>query len=256
MPLLEEIEDDNDVDNMDMDLAEFDPSLTTPLAPARPAPSVQRSQDSEPPLFPNIPLDNQISEKQVIRKDQFSEEEMAELKSFQIIYPCYFDKNRSVKQGRRVKAENAVANPLAKTILDACKTIGVPTILEPEKSHPQDFGNPGRVRVALKEGGKSLNNAFSSKRKLMLEISAFLKKHPTTLEKLREMPAPPELASTDYRPERIPVVKGFKMNDIVPLHSPFTIKNPVTKSVYDPEPAAAQIPQPPTEKRKIMKIRR
>ena len=31
-PVLEEVDDD-DIDNMDMNIAEFDPSLTTPIAP-------------------------------------------------------------------------------------------------------------------------------------------------------------------------------------------------------------------------------
>ena len=51
-PTLEEVSDD--IDNMDMDIAEFDPSLNTPIAPLRQAPTVIRSQDAEMPLFPNI----------------------------------------------------------------------------------------------------------------------------------------------------------------------------------------------------------
>ena len=42
MPRLEEIDDLNDIDDLDMDLAELDPSLRTPIAP-KITPTVVRS---------------------------------------------------------------------------------------------------------------------------------------------------------------------------------------------------------------------
>ncbi|GME77251.1 unnamed protein product [Ambrosiozyma monospora] len=158
MPQLEEIEDIDDVDNMDFDLAEFDPSLKTPIAPARPKPKVERSQDSEPQndpfaqmmanmgmKMPEMPVNPGPMPGMPDLSDmpEPTAEEMARFKSLNIIYPCYFDKNRSVKQGRRVPLDKCIANPLAKTILDACRFIRLrDLVFEPEKTHPQDYGNP------------------------------------------------------------------------------------------------------------------
>ena len=57
--------------------------------------------------------------------NSFTEEEK-QFDQFQIIYPCYFDINRSHKQGRRVSIDRAVENPLATTISDACRRLGLP----------------------------------------------------------------------------------------------------------------------------------
>ncbi|KAL9601516.1 MAG: hypothetical protein Q9219_002468 [cf. Caloplaca sp. 3 TL-2023] len=73
-------------------------------------------------------------------------------KHYQCIYPLYFDASRTRAQGRRVGKELAVANPLARTIVDAVAELGLRTVFEPSKMHPRDWGNPGRVRVLLKEG--------------------------------------------------------------------------------------------------------
>jgi signal recognition particle subunit SRP19 len=72
-------------------------------------------------------------------------------KHFQCLYPLYFDKTRSRAKGRRVGSELAVENPLARDILDATQTLGLRVGFEPEKLHPKDWANPGRVRVMLKD---------------------------------------------------------------------------------------------------------
>jgi signal recognition particle subunit SRP19 len=77
---------------------------------------------------------------------------------FQCIYPIYFDKTRSRGEGRKVGSELAVENPLARDIMDAVQMVGLQAGLEPEKLHPKDWANPGRVRVHLKnEDGRLLN---------------------------------------------------------------------------------------------------
>ena len=72
-------------------------------------------------------------------------------KHFQCLYPLYFDKTRSRTEGRRVGSELAVENPLARDILDAAQMLGLRVGFEPEKLHPKDWANPGRVRVMLKD---------------------------------------------------------------------------------------------------------
>lgn len=267
-PVLEDVDDD-DIDNMDMDIAEFDPSLKTPIAPKLPQPSVVRSQDSEPPLFPNMPIppiptqqESTYSQKDIVDPKSFTDEEREQLLKFQMIYPCYFDINRSHKQGRRVSIDRAVENPLAKTISDACRQLNLPVFLELDKLHPQDFGNPGRVKVLLKDvlhGGKIVDSRFKTKRALFNIIADYLADHPTTLESIgaKSGIALPQEFQTNFTPEEIPRVKGFKMNTIVPVHSNFTLKHPMTKGIYDPEPEVPeQKPIAPKQlKKKIMKIR-
>lgn len=260
-PVLEEVDD---VDNMDMDIAEFDPTLRTPLAPARAAPSVVRSQDLEPPLFPPAPPAGASSSletnKNIVDPSKFSQEEKDHLKRFQVLYPCYFDKNRSHKEGRRVSDLRAVANPLAKTISDACRSFNLPVILELDKTHPQDFGNPGRVRVLIKDtqnGGELSDPRFKTKRGLLNSVADYLADHSTTLASIGKssgVPWPQEYEG--FEPEEIPSVKGFKMNSIVPVHSNVTLKHPMTKAIYDPEPEQPKVPAAPKQpKKKVMKIR-
>ena len=78
----------------------------------------------------------------------------ADFKTYQCLYPLYFDANRSKSEGRRVGKESAVSNPLAREIVEAVQTLGLKVVFEPGKTHPKDWSNPGRVRVALKEGGR------------------------------------------------------------------------------------------------------
>ncbi|RLV91871.1 Signal recognition particle SEC65 subunit [Spathaspora sp. JA1] len=267
-PVLEEIDDD-DIDNMDMDIAQFDPNLKTPIAPKIPQPTVVRSQDSqEPPLFPPIPSPqlptSDVDPKSIVDPNSFSQEERDQLSKFQIIYPCYFDINRSHKQGRRVSIDHAVENPLAKTISDACRSFDLPVLLELEKSHPQDFGNPGRVRVLLKDvlhGGKIVDSRFKTKRELFNKIAEYLADHPTSLDSVVSggVALPQEFQTGGFKPEEIPQVKGFKMNTIVPVHSSYTLKHPMTKAIYDAEPdipdEAPKPILPKQPKKKVMKIR-
>lgn len=244
MPKLEEIDDVDDIDNMEMDLAEFDPSLRTPIAP-KVVPQVVRSQDQEEQVSNLYPSRKDREHEQIsfINPDTgeveeaaaISKEELEQVKKFQIIYPCYFDKNRSHKEGRRVSLEYAVENPLAKTVSDAVRSLQLASIFESDKTHPQDFGNPGRVRVFLKENGSVVPKAFQfakgGKRQLLIEIGKYLQNHPTTLQSTREIPYGPDY--NDINLQKIPKVGGFKMNDIVPLHSPLMMGHPATRSLYD-----------------------
>jgi signal recognition particle subunit SRP19 len=73
-------------------------------------------------------------------------------KDYQCIYPIYFDRNRTRKEGRRVGIEGAVENPLAREIVAACGRLRLEVLFEPTRMHPKDWANPGRVKVKLKNG--------------------------------------------------------------------------------------------------------
>lgn len=90
---------------------------------------------------------------------------------------------------------------------------------------------------------------------LMKLVGKFMQEHPTTLEKLKEIPLGPD--AEGYEPRKVPKVKGFVMNEIVPIHSPFSMGHPMVKSIYDaPAPVAA--PEKPLKapKNKYKVVRR
>lgn len=84
-------------------------------------------------------------------------------RSYVCLYPVYFDKTRTRAEGRKVSSKLAVANPLAREIVDAVQMLGLKTGLEPEKMHPKDWANPGRVRAMLKdENGKPVTSSVKN----------------------------------------------------------------------------------------------
>lgn len=248
MPKLEEIDD---IDNMDFDLAEFDPNLKTALAPKLEK-TIVRSQDQELEEYQRK-LQKQQEERLDMDQEhfKFEGENLEYLKSLQVLYPAYFDANRSHKEGRRVPESLAVVNPLAQTIADACVSLHLKCVFEPDKTHPQDYGNPGRVRVALKHEGKPESVLVSNKRELMKRVAEYLKKHPTDLDMIMQRNLIPE-EFKGFQPKEIPQVKGFKMNSIVPVYSRFTLEHPMTKSIYEARP---EIPEAKDIKDKTQKIK-
>ncbi|KAJ4339988.1 signal recognition particle subunit [Didymella glomerata] len=139
-------------------------------------------------------------------------------KHYQCLYPVYFDKSRTRAEGRRVGSELAVENPLAREMADAAASLGLSTVFEPDKTHPKDWANPGRVRVLLKKDGKLTDPDINNKHHLYILIAQYLKQHPTQRNTpfrlpIAGMPMPKEM------PEPA-VPNGWKLNKILPLHSP------------------------------------
>jgi signal recognition particle subunit SRP19 len=139
-------------------------------------------------------------------------------KHYQCLYPVYFDKSRTRAEGRRVGAELAVENPLAREMVDAVASLNLPVTFEPDKTHPKDWSNPGRIRVLLKQDGKAMTKNIKNKHHLYILVSKYLREHPAHKNSpfrlpIRGLPMPKEM------PEPA-VPKGWKMNKILPLHSP------------------------------------
>lgn len=171
-PRIEEVSDDEDIaaDPDEMDLEEFDfarpqkgslqsaldPS-TSQIQPEDLASILQSQSQNQQPSHQQQP---QLSEKD---RERLAREQKERSKSYQCIYPVYFDSTRSRDEGRRVKKEDAVTNPLAREIVDALqhigKTVGVglQIVFEPIKCHPKDWANPGRVKVLVKKEGRAVS---------------------------------------------------------------------------------------------------
>ncbi|KAI4176627.1 MAG: hypothetical protein LQ343_000918 [Gyalolechia ehrenbergii] len=195
--------------------SDSDPSIDDPTSYA---PSLIRPSQIPPPTSSS----RQANNNQGYLQPQYTTTKDPEAhKHYQCIYPLYFDASRTRAQGRRVGKESAVENPLARTIVDAVAELGLQTVFEPGKVHPRDWGNPGRVRVLLKdEGGRSRNGRVKNKHHLYLLISKYLLSHPTTPGsplrlRVHGMPLPNE---KEAPPPAVP--RGWKLNRILPLHSP------------------------------------
>ncbi|EDU43542.1 Signal recognition particle sec65 protein [Pyrenophora tritici-repentis] len=198
-PRVEEVSD-SDSEPSEMDIDDV-PSLTN----ATNVPSTSTSSMPNQMLQPQSPSIKTSTDRE-------------KSKHYQCLYPVYFDISRTRAEGRRVGKELAVENPLAREMADAAADLGLATVFEPDKTHPQDWSNPGRVRVLLKHEGKMMDRDIKNKHHLYILISQYLKAHPTQKNTpfrlpIAGLPMPKEM------PEPA-IPKGWKMNKILPLHSP------------------------------------
>lgn len=151
------------------------------------------------------------------------------IKYYCTLYPCYFSSSRTRSQGRRVSKNLSVPNPLAFNILHAVQHVIQPDrnrihiAFEPDKTHPKDWSNPGRVRVELfdRETHSPKHPTVHNKEFLYQEVAKYLKEHPTkesdALElKIQGLPTPDKVEDL-----KAPRPRGWgTMNEILPLHSP------------------------------------
>lgn len=146
-------------------------------------------------------------------------QDTAQFKKWSCLYPIYFDAGKTTGQGRKVPLAAAVKNPLAKSLADAGKSLGFSVVFEPQKTHPADWSNPGRVRIQFKEDDRPANPRISTKRRLYAAISQFLQAHPTTSADPAKVPVP---GLDPAKSTRAAVPMGMRINEILPLHSPAT----------------------------------
>ncbi|KAL9129295.1 MAG: hypothetical protein Q9217_002205 [Psora testacea] len=207
-PRVEELSD-SDSDPPEDDLTSFTTAQPTVSSfrhrLTQPQPQQQREVlQPLPPSFPNHPIQTNPP---------------SDHKTYCCLYPLYFDASRTRSEGRRVGKDQAVKNPLAREIVDAVQTLGLKSVFEPGKMHPKDWGNPGRVRVGLKVENGGGRGRVKNKHHLYNLVSAYLKSHPTTAQsplrlRIQGMPLP----DGPVPPPAVP--KGYKINEILPLHSP------------------------------------
>ncbi|KAH6610262.1 signal recognition particle subunit srp19 [Trichoderma cornu-damae] len=152
--------------------------------------------------------------------------------SFQCLYPVYFDASRSRAEGRRVSSALAVKNPLAREIANACSRLRLQTLLEPEKIHPKDWANPGRVKVSLKKSGASAG--IANKHHLYILVARHLRENPTTDSspglRLRfgGQIQPPE--GKPYPRPAVP--RGWKMGEYLPYLSAAMTGGGVSENLF------------------------
>ncbi|KAK3344129.1 signal recognition particle, SRP19 subunit [Lasiosphaeria hispida] len=212
-PRVEEVED-SDVEMSDPsegdidDFADEDIIRFKPTAAAAPAPPTTL------PLRPSQPPHPSALEMQTTTDD-------APYRSYQCLYPIYFDARRSRAEGRRVTKSLAVLNPLAMEIVFACQALAIPAVFEAGKLHPKDWANPGRVRVALRDHHPRIKN----KHHLYILIGKHLVANPATddsaalRKRVAGAPPPPQVEAGGAWP-RPAVPRGWKMGELLPYYSP------------------------------------
>ena len=99
--------------------------------------------------------------------------EDGEHKKWVSIYPIYFDAKRHYRKGcRRVSYEKSSPFPTQLWIAKAVARLQLRYAQEPYKTHPQDWENPGRVKVQLfNDDGSAVDSRFPSKKQLFDAIA-------------------------------------------------------------------------------------
>lgn len=119
----------------------------------------------------------------------------------------------------------AVPNPLAREIVDAIADLGIhPSniVFEPGKMHPKDWANPGRVRVLIKKDGEAtMPKIVKNKGHLYDLVAEHLKRNPATEDtpnrlRIQGIPLPDKTKGEG----KVNVPRGWKIGEILPLHSP------------------------------------
>ncbi|KAI6779814.1 Signal recognition particle SEC65 subunit-like protein [Emericellopsis cladophorae] len=156
----------------------------------------------------------------------------AQYASFQCLYPVYFDAARTRAEGRRVGKALAVKDPLAREIANACSKLRLPTLLEPDKTHPRDWANPGRVKVGLKKAGAGTD--VTNKHHLYLLIAQHLRENPTDDDSIGlRVRMGGQLQPEQGKPYPRPAVpRGWKMGELLPYTSAAMTGGGVSENLF------------------------
>jgi signal recognition particle subunit SRP19 len=165
---LESDPSEGDIDDLGSDFDEREilkartPASSRPSQISPPNPSSTHINPSQIPSITNTGPNGSRVRTDADGTQFHTTEDDSKYKDFQCVYPIYFDKNKSRKEGRRVGVEMAVENPLAREIVAACGKLRLETLFEPTKVHPKDWANPGRVKIRVKGGlNKNVKNSLS-----------------------------------------------------------------------------------------------
>lgn len=186
-PRIEEVDDVSDPEEMDLDAFDFARPGQTTLQQAQVSQQRQQQRQQQPNADMMAQMQAMMSGQggaggmpQMDQKERMrlEREQQEKSKSYQCIYPIYFDASRSREEGRRVKKEDAVRNPLARKIVDALQyiagqvNVALQIVFEPSKCHPKDWANPGRVRVLVKKDGEPVTAKIANSKSIGFQRSS------------------------------------------------------------------------------------
>ena len=75
-----------------------------------------------------------------------------EIRQWHVLYPIYFDRDRTLEQGRRVSKDLCIAQPTLHDLAQGAKQCGYRVHIEASKRHPKEPFVFGRIRVASSDG--------------------------------------------------------------------------------------------------------
>jgi signal recognition particle subunit SRP19 len=238
-PRIEEVSDsDLESDPEEVDIDDFDDAdIMRRVEPAAaPRAPQQQQQQQQPPRASggsHVLPDHASTLPPSADRSQYN--------SFQCLYPVYFDATRSRAEGRRVPSSIAVKNPLAREIANACSRLMLPTLLEPDKIHPKDWSNPGRVKVGLKKVGAATRSTggggamqIANKHHLYILVAQHLRETPTTDDSIGLRvrmggKLEPEQGKPYPRPS---VPRGWKMGELLPYTSAAMTGGGVSENLF------------------------
>src|ERR1700721_4825093 len=89
---------------------------------------------------------------------------------------------------------------------------------QPNKTHPNDWANPGRIRFAYKTPEGKNATPYKSKQQIYVAMAKYLQIHPVTQETAMKAQMPGMQIDKPPPPPAVP--KGWKINEILPVYSP------------------------------------
>lgn len=144
-------------------------------------------------------------------------------KNWTCVYPIYLDAKRRYRHGcRRVPYEKALLFPNSQLIANAARKLQLEYMHEPYRKHPQDWENPGRVKVHLfDDHGAPIRPEFPTKQSLLDTIANLLQplvggKPPPLGPRVQ---ASKRSSCTALR-SRQRLIRKASISDQIPPHSP------------------------------------
>jgi len=152
----------------------FDDETDLPLPPIplkRPTPSQELSTSRQVATPPPPPQRIPVPSNEPARKENVITD-VTPYKRWTSIYPIYIDAKRPFAKGqRRIARSNSVWWPLSKDLAQAAQVIGIKCLHEPNKCHPRDWENPGRIKVLWKKEGELVYQRAKTRKQLIELLS-------------------------------------------------------------------------------------
>ena len=96
-----------------------------------------------------------------------------EKKTWLMAYPCYFDSEKTVAEGRRCPKDLCMPNPNINLISIAIGQLGFNPKIDLVSKHPRDYFSTGRVRFQIKKvDGSLVKEGINNKKQLFAAICA------------------------------------------------------------------------------------
>jgi len=130
--------------------------------------------------------------------------------TFITIYPTYIDSTKTLKQGRRLPAAQAVASPCILDLSDACRSLSLRHVVQPWKGFSRDvesrWYNPGRVKVDLSSANAATKLELLKEIALTIPLMASRKKR--VEEKEMKLKMEEEKAKKEAAAAAVPAASG------------------------------------------------